>query len=162
MKKTLSLKKRDSSPNGYRQKGFESTIPDKPQNYIQNIDLRYKIDEILDTLGYDLRMTAPSHSPGHLTHPEWGRRVLSMYGAKGQVLVYLQAALGALSEEEKKEKLAERNEQFIRGARKSKIFQTLLYEEVGKERFSELMDKVGINNPDLFSLNRDRLIDAND
>lgn len=152
MREKLNMKKRDSSPNGYKQKGFELTVPDRPENHIKDIDLKAKIDEIVETLGYDLRISAPSH----LTHPEWGRRLVSMYGAKGQVLTYLQAALGVLSEEEKKENLRKESGQHLRGARKSKVFQKILYEEVGEEKFKALMDEARMDNPDLFSVNKDK------
>jgi len=138
--------------NGYKTTHLLSeNRPGKPTNYIENLHLVSWLESLVATLGYDLRMSAPSHSIGHVAHPEWGYRLVNQYKAQGQVLVLLDTCLGVLHQAEKFENINSNIENNIRGARKANLYKKYLADAVGKERFNEIKDTLKVTYPELFN-----------
>jgi len=127
--------------------------PEKPKNYIENMDLMTRLEALVATLGYDLRMSAPSHSIGHFTHPEWGHRLVNQYKTQGQVLVLLNQTLGILNQAAKIENLQSTMVNNLRGARKANLYKQFLFDAVGKARFDEISETLKLTYPELFTNN---------
>jgi len=128
--------------------------PEKPKNYIENLNLVTRLESLVATLGYDLRMSAPSHSIGHVTHPEWGYRLVNQYKAQGQVLALLNNSLGVLHQAAKLENIQSSAENNSRGARKANLYKQYLYDAVGQTRFNEITETLKLIYPELFIAKR--------
>jgi len=129
---------------------LSDNVPLKPDNYIHNLNLMDYLEVIVATLGYDLRRSAPGHSIGHFTHPEWGHRLVNQYKARGQVLALLNQSLGILNIADKQEKTQANADNNIRGARKANLYKKYLFDAVGPERFNEIIETLRITHPDIF------------
>ncbi|MFK5951407.1 MAG: hypothetical protein QM500_21845 [Methylococcales bacterium] len=146
------MKKINRKSSGYPTTNLLSdNLPDKPANYRPNINLATSLESIVASLGYDLRMTAPSHSIGHFTHPEWGYRLYNQYKAEGQVLALLNQCLGILNQATKIENLQANITNNIRGAQKANIYKQFLYDAVGSDRFNEIKETLKLSHPELFN-----------
>jgi len=125
-------------------------MPEKPVNYIGDLDLRHEIEDIVSTVGYDLRMAAPGHSIGHFTHPDWGYRLYNQYKTKGQVLALLNQILGIISINKKTDRARVHLENNIRGARKGNVYKRILMDRVGQEEFTKIQAVLKKEQPELF------------
>jgi len=149
--KRYNRNNRDST--GYNTKGLMlENIPDKPGNYIENLDLRIALEDIVSTIGYDLRKAAPGHSIGHFTHPDWGYRLYNQYKIKGQALALLNQVLGMMNIHRKKVSSKEHLENSIRGARKGSVYKQILFEYIGKDKFMKLHESLRKEQPELFDI----------